>query len=51
MTYEEIKDYINEEIEEQKTKMLQNKPNHYDYIRMIANDIGLLDIGLLTIKN
>ena len=41
MTIEEMKEYIAQELKEEKAKMLLNQPNNYGYLFMIANDMGL----------
>ena len=42
MTIEEMKDYIADELKEEYQKLLRNEPNHYSYLFMIANDMGLV---------
>lgn len=42
MTIEEMKEYIAEELKEERAKMLRNEPNNYSYLFMIANDMGLI---------
>ena len=41
MTIEEMKAYIKEELKEEYKKLLNNEPNNYCYLFMIANDLGL----------
>lgn len=43
MTIEEMKEYIAAELEDEKKKLLRNEPNHYSYLFMIANDMGLTE--------
>lgn len=42
MTIEEIREYLLEELKEEKNKMLMNKENHYSYIFMLCNDMGIV---------
>ena len=43
MTITEMKEYLLEELKEEKNKMLMNKENHYSYILMICNDLGIVE--------
>jgi len=43
MTIEEMKEYIVQELEEERAKMNLNEPNHFSYLFMIANDMGLIE--------
>lgn len=43
MTITEMKEYLLEELKEEKNKMLMNKENHYSYILMICNDMGIVE--------
>ena len=43
MTITEMKEYLLEELKEEKNKMLMNKENHYSYILMICNDMGIME--------
>ena len=43
MTITEMKEYLLEELKEEKNKMLMNKENHYSYIFMICNDMGIAE--------
>ena len=43
MTIEEMHDYIIGELLEERKKLLMNQPNHFGYLYMIANDMGLID--------
>ena len=43
MTIEEMKEYLLEELKEERTKMLMNKENHYSYIFMLCNDMGIAE--------
>ena len=40
MTIEEIREYLLEELKEEKNKMLMNKESHYSYLFMLCNDMG-----------
>ena len=42
MTVEEMKEYIDKELKEEYQKLLRYEPNHYSYLFMIANDMGLV---------
>ena len=41
MTIEEMKEYIAAELEEEHKRLLAGEENHYGYLFMIANDMGL----------
>lgn len=41
MTIEEMKAYIAEELKEEYKRLLAGEDNHYSYLFMIANDLGL----------
>lgn len=41
MTIEEMKEYIKDELKEQHDKLIACEENHYSYLFMIANDMGL----------
>lgn len=41
MTVEEMKDYIKEELANEYNKKMRNEPNHYEYLLMLANNMGL----------
>lgn len=43
MTIDEMKEYIIDELLEERKKLLMNQPNHYGYLYMIANDMGLIE--------
>ena len=43
MTIEEIREYLLEELKEEKNKMLMNKENHYSYISLLCNDMGIVE--------
>ena len=43
MTIAEMKEYLLEELKEERNKMLMNKENHYSYILMICNDMGIVE--------
>ena len=42
MTITEMKEYLLEELKEERNKMLLNKENNYSYILMLCNDMGIL---------
>ena len=41
MTIEEMKEYLLEELKEERNKMLMNQENKYSYIFMLCNDMGI----------
>ena len=43
MTVTEMKEYLLEELREESKKMLMGKDNHYSYIFMICNDMGITE--------
>ena len=43
MTINEMKEYLLEELKEERKKMLMGKDNHYSYISMICNDMGIIE--------
>ena len=43
MNFEEIKEYLLDELKEEREKMLKKQGNNYSYIFMICNDMGLID--------
>ena len=43
MTIAEMKEYLLEELKEERKKMLMGKDNHYSYIFMICNDMGIIE--------
>lgn len=43
MTITEMKEYLLEELKEERNKMLMNKENHYSYILMLCNDMGIVE--------
>lgn len=43
MTLDEIKEYLAAELEEERKRYLAGKENHYSYIFMICNDIGITE--------
>ena len=43
MTIEEIREYLIEELKEEKNKMLMNKENHFSYLFMLCNDMGIVE--------
>lgn len=43
MTFEEMKEYLLAELEEEREKMLKKQGSNYSYIFMLCNDMGLID--------
>lgn len=43
MTIAEMKEYLLEELKEERKKMLMGKDNYYSYIFMICNDMGIIE--------
>ena len=43
MTIAEMKEYLLEELKEERKKMLMGKDNHYSYILMVCNDMGITE--------
>lgn len=43
MTIEEMKEYLLDELKEERCKMLMNKENRYSYIFMLCNDMGITE--------
>ena len=43
MTIAEMKEYLLEELKEERKQMLMGKDNHYSYIFMICNDMGITE--------
>lgn len=43
MTIEEMKEYIKEELAEERAKYLRGEDSYYGYLFMIANDMGLIE--------
>ena len=43
MTITEMKEYLLEELKAERDKMLMNKENHYSYILMLCNDMGIVE--------
>ena len=41
MTIEEMREFIKGELKEELAKLLRGEPNHYSYLFMIANDMGI----------
>lgn len=44
MTIQEMKEYLKDELREEKNKANMNQPNNYGYLYMLLNDMGLVDI-------
>lgn len=51
MTQEEIKEYLLEELADQRRRYLTNDTNHYSYLWMILNDIGIETPEMEDLKN
>lgn len=43
MTFKEMKEYLLEELKDEREKMLEKRDNNYSYIFMLCNDMGLID--------
>ena len=43
MNFEEMKEYLLNELNEERKKMLNKEENDYSYIFMICNDIGITE--------
>lgn len=41
MTMDELRDYLSTEIADERNKYLMGCDNHYSYLLMLCNDIGL----------
>ena len=44
MTHEEMVEFLLNELKEEKKKMLMGKENHYGYLFMLCNDIGITNL-------
>ena len=42
MNINEMREYLLEELKEERQKMLMNQENHYSYLFMICNDMGIV---------
>lgn len=42
MNINEMREYLLEELKEERQKMLMLKENHYSYIFMLCNDMGII---------
>ena len=42
MTANEMIEYMNEELKEERVKYLMGEENHYSYIFMLCNDMGII---------
>lgn len=42
MTANEMIEYMNEELKEERVKYLRGEENHYSYIFMLCNDMGII---------
>ena len=43
MTFEEMKEYLLNELKEERNKMLMKEENNYSYIFMLCNDMGIIE--------
>ena len=43
MNLEEMKEYLLNELKEERNKMLMNEENDYSYIFMLCNDMGIVE--------
>lgn len=43
MKIEEMKEFLLDELKEEKKKMLRNEENHFGYLFMLLNDIGIIE--------
>lgn len=43
MSIEEMKEYLLDELKEERKKMLMKQPNNYGYIFMVCNDMGIVE--------
>ena len=43
MSYDEMVEYLLEELKDERNKMLMNKENRYSYIFMLCNDMGIVE--------
>lgn len=43
MSYDEMVEYLLDELKDERNKMLMNKENRYSYIFMLCNDMGIID--------
>ena len=43
MSYDEMVEYLLDELKEERNKMLMNKENRYSYIFMLCNDMGIIE--------
>jgi hypothetical protein len=41
MNVDEMKEYLLEELKNERNKMLMKQENHYSYLFMICNDMGI----------
>ena len=44
MTHEEMVEYLLDILKEEKEKMLQGEENHYGYLFMLCNNIGITSL-------
>ena len=43
MSYDEMVEYLLDELKEERNKMLMNEENRYSYIFMLCNDMGIVE--------
>lgn len=43
MTYEEMKQYLLDELKEEHEKMIKKQGSNYSYIFMLCNDMGIIE--------
>lgn len=43
MNINEMKEYLLEELKEERNKMLMNQENNYSYLLMLCNDMGITE--------
>ena len=43
MNIEEMKEYLLDELKEERKKMFMNQPNNYSYLFMLCNDMGIVE--------
>lgn len=43
MNFDEMREYLLEELKDERNKMLMNQENKYSYIFMLCNDMGIIE--------
>lgn len=43
MNFDEMREYLLEELKYERNKMLMNQENKYSYIFMLCNDMGIIE--------